>query len=143
MNEQRKMQFHKAYLRIAKEISNLSRAERNKVGSIIVRDNNILAYGFNGTPSEMDNCCEDLIDGKLVSKKEVLHSESNALAKIAKSSQSSENATMYITLGTCIECAKLIIQAGIKEVYYAEDYRDDSGINLLKKAKIKVKKIEI
>jgi dCMP deaminase len=130
-------------LKIAKEISQLSRAHRSKVGSVIVRNNNILAYGFNGTPSGMDNCCEDLIGGKLISKKEVLHSESNAIAKIAKSSYSSENAIMYITLGTCIECAKLIIQSGIKEVYYIEDYRDDSGIKLLKKAKIKVRKIKI
>lgn len=143
MTKNRELQFHKKYLQIAKEISQLSYAQRNKVGAIIVRDNNILAFGFNGTPSGMDNCCEDLIDEKLVTKKEVLHAEVNAITKIAKSTNSSKNAAMYVTLGVCIECAKLIIQSGISFVYYLEDYRDSSGIDLLKKAKVKVKKLKI
>lgn len=144
MNKQRQIQFHKMYLKIAKEISKLSYAKRNKVGALIVRDNNILGYGFNGTPNKMSNCCEYLDkNNTLITKKEVLHAETNALMKVAKASQTPENAIMYITLGTCLECAKLIIQAGIKEVYYIEDYRDNFGISLLKRAKIKVIKLSI
>ena len=143
MTEERQLEIHKTYLRIALEISKLSRAKRNKVGALIVKDNNILAYGFNGTPSGFNNCCEEIINEKEVTKKEVLHAESNALAKVTSSTQSSKGASIYITLGTCFDCAKIIIQSKIKEVYYIEEYRDSSGIELLKKANIKVKKLEI
>jgi len=144
MNKNRILQFHKMYLKIAREISMLSYAERNKVGAIIVKDNNILAYGFNGTPNGTNNCCEYYDkNNNLVTKKEVLHAESNAIAKIAKSTNSSENSILYVTLGVCIDCAKQIIQAGIKEVYYIEDYRDSSGITLLKHSKIKINKLSI
>ena len=143
MTKERQLEIHKTYLRIAIEISKLSRARRNKVGAIIVKDNNILAYGFNGTPSGFNNCCEEFINGKEITKKETIHAEVNSIYKIAKLTQSSEGAIMYITLGTCIECAKAIIQSGIKEIYYIEEYRDSSGMRLLKEAKIKVKKISL
>lgn len=124
--------WHYTYLEIAKLISNHSKASRKKVGAILVKDGRIISIGYNGTPKGFDNTCE--IDGK--TKKEVLHAESNCISKCAKSTDSSENATLYVTLSPCIECAKLIIQCGIKEVYYCEMYHEVDGIDLLQKAKI-------
>lgn len=145
------------YIDIAKRISKMSHATRNKVGCVIVKDGKILSMGWNGTPACFHNACEEEVElsesdainlgllelgeGKhLITKKEVLHSELNAIAKIARSTESSEGATIYITLGTCVECAKLIIQSGIKRVVYLEEYRDPSGIELLKKANIMTEK---
>jgi dCMP deaminase len=125
---------HDLFLRIATEISNLSYCKRKKVGAIIVSGFNIISFGYNGTISGFENVCE--CDG--VTKKDVLHAESNAIIKCAKSTSSCENATMYLTLSPCFDCAKIIIQSGIKEVYYIEEYSDTSGINLLKKANINV-----
>lgn len=124
--------WHKTYLEIAKLIANHSHANRKKVGAILVKAGRIISTGYNGTPSGFDNNCE--IDG--VTKPEVLHAESNAIAKCAKSVESSEGAILYVTLSPCFECCKLIIQSGIKEVYYSEIYRDPSGLDLLKKANI-------
>ena len=145
----------RAYLNMASTWCGLSRAKRKKVGCLIVKDGAIISDGYNGTPRGFNNDCEitapykgqimiddegDLVEGtyKLVTKPEVLHAESNAITKLAKSTQSSDGATMYITISPCVECSKLIIQSGIKRVVYGELYRDDKGINLLKKAKIKV-----
>ena len=127
----------KFYLSIAKEVSKASYCERSKVGAIIVKEDNIISFGYNGTPSGFENICE--IDGQ--TKKEVLHAESNAITKCAKSFYSSNNSQMYLTLSPCFECAKLIIQSGIKEVYYIEQYRDTSGIELLKQTNVHIEQI--
>lgn len=128
---------HNMYMNIAKEISTMSYANRLKVGAIIIKDNNILSYGYNGMPHGFPNECETLD----VTNPEVLHAESNAIAKLAKSDGNSTDSTLYVTTSPCFECAKLIIQAGIKEVYYHNEYRNLSGIELLKKSNIKVYKI--
>jgi dCMP deaminase len=125
------------YLGIAKEVSEASYCKRKKVGAIIVKDDNIISFGYNGTISGFTNKCE--CDG--VTRNDVLHAESNAIAKCCKSSYSSDGSTMYVTLSPCFECSKMIIQSGIKKVVYFENYRDLSGIELLKKAKINVKRI--
>lgn len=108
---------------------------RRKVGALIVKDKMIISDGFNGTPAGFENICEDS-DG--LTKPYVLHAEANAITKIACSNNSSDGATMYVTAAPCIECAKLIIQAGIKRVVYSEKYRLEDGVNLLKKANIEV-----
>jgi len=122
--------------------SQLSKAERKKVGCLIVKDGAIISDGYNGTPSGFDNTCETITitDGstKLVTNPEVLHAESNAITKLAKSTQSSDGATMYITISPCIDCAKLIIQSGIKRVVFKKFYRNSEGIDLLKQANIEV-----
>lgn len=137
--------FHETYLRIANNIAQLSRARRKKVGSIIVdKNDNIISYGFNGTPKGFDNNCEhENEDGSLTTKEEVLHAESNAITKVAKSTNSSVDTTLYVTLSPCFQCAKLIVQAGIKEVYYIEQYRDSKGIDFLKECGVIVKQIDI
>jgi dCMP deaminase len=126
--------IHISYMNIAEEISKRSYANRLKVGAILVKDNSIISDGYNGMPYYFDNSCET----NNVTNLEVLHAESNAIAKIAKSNQSSEGSTLYVTASPCIECAKLIIQCGIKNVYFNYRYRNLDGIELLKKAKIKV-----
>jgi len=132
----------KAYLQMAQTWSSLSKAIRKKVGCLIVKDGAIISDGYNGTPRGFENRCEIRIDDHdpqaLLTKPEVLHAESNAITKLAKSTQSSCGATMYITISPCVECAKLIIQSDIKRVVYGELYRDDEGIKLLQKANIKV-----
>ena len=127
-----------AYLDICKTWSQLSCATRKKVGCIIVKDGAIISDVYNGTPKGFDNVCEIEYDGNLKTKNEVLHAESNAITKLAKSTQSSVGSTMYITISPCIECAKLIIQSGISRVVYKDFYRNNEGIKLLKQAKIKV-----
>lgn len=131
-----------AYLNICQEWSKLSHARRKQVGCIIVKDGAIISDGYNGTPKGFDNNCEILYAGKLKTKQEVLHAESNAITKLAKSTQSSLGATMYITISPCVDCAKLIIQSGIERVIYKDFYRSDEGIKLLKQAKIEVKQYE-
>jgi dCMP deaminase len=121
----------------AELISSASHAKRKKVGAIIVKDNRIISTGYNGTPSGFDNECE-IND---VTKLEVLHAESNAIAKCAKSNESTEGSIMYVTLAPCFNCSKLIIQCGINQVFYKEDYTNDEGLKLLKKANINVTKI--
>jgi dCMP deaminase len=129
-----------AYLTICETWSQLSNARRKKVGCIIVKGGSIISDGYNGTPKGFDNCCEIEYNGNLKTKNEVLHAESNAITKLAKSTQSSINSTMYITISPCIECAKLIIQAGISRVVYKDFYKNSDGINLLKQANIKIEK---
>jgi len=131
----KKNKYDKAYLRIAKEWSKLSYCKRKQVGAIIVRDRMIISDGYNGTPSGFENCCED-DDG--LTKWYVLHAEANAILKVARSTQSCEGATLYITLSPCKDCSKLIHQSGIKRVVYHEEYKDCSGIDFLRKAGVEV-----
>ena len=125
---------------MAKRVAQQSSAARSKVGAIIVRGDNVLALGYNGTPRGWDNCCEHVHDNELVTKPEVLHAESNALAKIARSTQSSKGATLYVTLAPCLECSKLLAQCGILRVVYLDDYRNSDGIDLLDKCGVIVNK---
>lgn len=130
----KKYKWDKIYMNIAREISSASHANRKKVGSIIVKDNRIISYGYNGTPYGFDNTCEE--NG--VTKKEVLHAESNAITKCAMSTDSTKGSTMYTTMSPCYNCAKLIIQSGIKEVCYSEEYNDKEAIQLLINAGIEI-----
>ena len=137
-----KEKFKRAYMQTAQTFAELSSAQRLKVGAIIVKDDRIISIGYNGMPAGWSNICEDVTeDGALKTKAEVLHAESNAIAKLAKSNESGDNATMFITHSPCLDCAKLIYQSGIKEVYYTNDYRSNDGIEFLKKSKIVVDKI--
>ena len=123
-------------MRMAEELAKLSYAERKKVGCLIVKDTQIISEGFNGTPAGFDNSCEyyNHLD-EIYTKPEVLHAESNAITKLARSTNSSSESTLYVTLAPCYDCSKLIIQAGIKRVVYKERYRQN-GLALLKKANI-------
>ena len=131
-----------AYLDMAEIWARLSKARRKQVGCLIVKNGAIISDGYNGTPRGFDNNCEiedpKSFEHNLITKPEVLHAESNAITKLAKSTQSSDGATMYITISPCIDCAKLIIQSGIERVVYGELYRNEDGINLLRKAGINV-----
>lgn len=129
----------KRYLRMAKIWAENSYCVRRQVGALLVKDGSIISDGFNGTPSGFENICEDE-EGK--TKAYVMHAEANAITKVAKSSNNSNGATIYITTSPCIECAKLIIQAGIKRVVFSEMYRYSDGINLLERAGILVEHIE-
>ncbi len=131
--------YDKAYLRIAKEWGQLSYCQRKKVGAIIVKDKMIISDGYNGTPSGFENCCEDQ-DG--LTKWYVLHAEANAILKVAKSTQSCDGATLYITMSPCKDCSKLIHQAGIIRVVYQNSYKDLEGIELLKRAGVEVIQVE-
>ena len=123
------------YMRMARIWAENSYCNRRKVGALIVKDKMIISDGYNGTPSGFENVCED---ENGVTKPFVLHAEANAITKIARSSNSSEGATMYVTASPCIECAKLIIQAGIRRVVYGEKYRLDDGLKLLQRANIEI-----
>lgn len=135
----KKLRYDKAYLRLAEEWGKLSYCKRKQVGAIIVRDKMIISDGYNGTPTGFDNCCED--EGGLTNWF-VLHAEANAILKVARSTQTCENATLYITLSPCNECSKLIHQSGIKRVVFQNAYRDISGVEFLKKAGVIVEQIE-
>ena len=139
MKKEKKEKYDKAYLRIAKEWGNLSYCQRKKVGAIIVKNKMIISDGYNGTPSGFENCCEDEDN---VTKWYVLHAEANAITKIARSHNSSDGATLYVTASPCMECSKLIIQAGIKRVVYGETYRIMDGVELLERAGIQVDFLE-
>lgn len=128
-------------MEIAERLATLSYATRKKVGAIIVKDNNIIATGYNGTPKSFDNNCEYEVQRQFFTKKEVLHAESNAITKCSKSAQSSEGSTLYVTLSPCFECSKLIIQSGIERVFYKEEYRDIQGLSLLKQCGVSVIKL--
>ena len=123
------------YIRMATIWSENSYCQRRKVGALIVKNQMIISDGYNGTPSGFENVCED---DNNVTKPYVLHAEANAITKIARSNNSSDGATMYVTASPCIECAKLIIQAGIKRVVYSEAYRLEDGLNLLRRAGVEV-----
>ncbi len=128
------------YLRMARIWAENSYCKRRQVGALIVKDKSIISDGYNGTPSGFENICEDEDDR---TKPYVLHAEANAITKVAKSGNSSDGATLYVTASPCIECAKLIIQAGIVRVVYSEVYRCTDGIELLEKAGIAVEYVEI
>jgi dCMP deaminase len=130
--------YDKAYLRIAKEWSQLSYCKRKQVGAIIVRDRMIISDGYNGTPTGFENCCEDEAG---LTNWYVLHAEANAILKVARSTQTCDGATLYITLSPCQECSKLIHQSGIKRVVYQNGYRDTSGIDFLVQAGVIVEQI--
>ena len=128
------------YRRMARSWAENSYCKRRQVGALVVKDKMIISDGYNGTPTGFENVCEDENN---VSKTYVLHAEANAITKLARSSNNSDGATIYITASPCIECAKLIIQAGIKRVVYGEKYRLTDGIELLERAGIEVKLMEV
>lgn len=130
-----KQKFIEAYMDMAYRFAELSSAKRLQVAAIVVKDDRIISIGYNGMPSGWDNCCET---DNNTTKAEVLHAESNAIAKLARSSESGEDATIFITHAPCMECAKLIYQSGIKEVYYHYTYRKTEGLEFLEKSNIKV-----
>lgn len=138
--DNKQFELDKRYLRMARIWSENSYCTRRKVGALIVKDKMIISDGYNGTPSGFENVCE-LEDG--TTKGYVLHAEANAITKIAKSGNNSDGATLYVTTSPCLECAKLIIQSGIKRVVYSEKYRVDDGIKLLERAGIEVVFIEL
>lgn len=133
-------EIDKKYLAMAQIWSGNSYCNRRKVGALIVKDKMIISDGFNGTPSGMENVCED---ENGITKDYVLHAEANAITKVAKSSNSSDGATLYVTTSPCMECSKLIIQSGIKRVVFSNKYRIETGLDLLKEVGISVEQIEI
>ena len=163
-----RQKFLDYYMDVAERTSKLSTAIRRQVGAVIVKDNRILSYGYNGMPTGWDNTCENkeympgdnrdselypyeeydkLVESnrrfRLVTKDEVLHAESNAIAKVSGSTESSEDATLFVTTAPCIHCAKMIFQSGIKNVFYRDTYRDDAGIEFLQKGGVSVTKYPV
>lgn len=166
-----KKKFIDYYMDVAERTSKLSSAIRRQVGAVIVRENRILSYGYNGTPAGWDNACEDRVYPNellgdyeqhpdefesmfpnvdetgnryyLKTKAEVLHAESNAIAKVSGSTESSEDAALFVTTAPCIDCAKLIYQSGIKSVYYRDTYRDTRGVDFLEKSGVSVTKYTV
>jgi dCMP deaminase len=135
-----------AYMKTAEVFSELSTAKRLHVGAIIVKDNRIISIGYNGMPAGWDNNCEDVVlhsddTVSLKTKPEVLHAETNAIAKLAKSTESGDGATLIVTHAPCLDCAKLVYQSGINSVYYRSTYRSDAGLDFLNNAGVKVEKI--
>jgi dCMP deaminase len=128
----------------AHRAAQLSHARRLNVGAVIVKDDTVISYGYNGMPAGWDNNCEHILqDGTLKTNPEVLHAESNAIAKLARSTNSGLGADMFVTHSPCLGCAKLIYQSGIRRVFYAEDYRDDSGIQFLYKSGLTIEKLDV
>jgi dCMP deaminase len=147
-----KPKFQRLYNNIAHEVAKMSHARRLQVGAVIVKDDRVISMGYNGMPAGWENNCEsEGIDfnpvtktrtgnGILTTRPEVLHAESNAIAKLAKSNDSGNGADLFVTHAPCMECAKLIFQSGISRVYYSQDYRDDAGIKFLKQSGVEVVK---
>lgn len=145
--------YKNLYMDLALRIAEMSHAKRLKVGSVIVKNNNIISFGWNGMPSGWDNNCEieisQVVDidnrtitpSQTVTRPEVLHSEQNALMKLCRSTYSSDDAQLFTTHTPCLQCAKLIYQSGIKSVFFRNEYRDSSGVEFLKKCKVEVNKI--
>ena len=136
------------YMDVCDRIAAMSVAERLQVGSLIVKDDNILAFGWNGTPRGWDNACEEVVPPnewvefeQLKTKPEVIHAESNAISKLARGTESGLGATMFVTHAPCIDCAKLVYQSGIATVYYKNDYRSTQGLEFLTKSKVDVIKV--
>jgi dCMP deaminase len=141
-----KTKFLNYFMDIAQRTADLSHARRLHVGAIVVKADRIISIGYNGMPAGWDNNCEDefvneIGESILKTKPEVLHAETNAIAKLAKSTESGEDATMFVTHAPCLDCAKLIYQSGIKSVFYREAYRDDAGSQFLKKSGIKITQV--
>ena len=141
-----KQKFIDAHMKVAETYASLSSARRLQVGAIVVKDNRVISIGYNGMPSGWDNNCEEEhIDDRwyvtLKTKPEVLHAETNAIAKLAKSSESGEGATIFVTHAPCLDCAKLVYQSGINSVYYRNTYKNEDGLKFLEKCNIKVERI--
>ncbi len=132
--KKKQLKYDQAYMRMAIEWAKLSHCDRKKVGALIVKERMIISDGFNGTPTGFENCCEEEGDTKWY----VLHAEANAILKVASSTQSCKDSTLYITLSPCKECSKLIHQSGIKRVVYANAYKDTSGLDFLEKAGVEL-----
>ena len=141
-----------AYMKTAETFAELSSAVRLHVGAIVVKDDRIISIGYNGMPAGWDNNCEDeigkvlddndnIIEVRLKTKPEVLHAETNAIAKLAKSTESGNGATLFVTHAPCLDCAKLVYQSGINSIFYRNSYRNEDGIQFLEKAGVKVEKI--
>ncbi|MCR5315117.1 MAG: dCMP deaminase family protein [Bacteroidaceae bacterium] len=139
MTEEKQHQLDQRYLRMAKIWAENSYCKRRQVGALVVKNQMIISDGFNGTPSGFENVCEE----NDVTKPYVLHAEANAITKLARSHNSSDKATLYVTASPCLECAKLIIQSGIRRVIYGEQYRLCDGIDLLKRAGIEVIQMDV
>ena len=140
MSLSKQEKYDRAYLRMAQEWGKLSYCRRRQVGAIVVKDRMIISDGYNGTPTGFENICED---EEGYTKWYVLHAEANALSKLASSTQSSVGATLYITLSPCRECSKLIHQAGIRRVVYQTAYKDDSGLQFLKRAGVELEHLPL
>jgi dCMP deaminase len=142
-----KQKFIDAHMKVAEIYSQLSSAKRLQVGAVIVKDDTIIGIGYNGMPSGWDNNCEiDYYDDTSQwvgnkTKPEVIHAESNAICKVTKSTNSSQDADMFVTHAPCIDCAKLIFQSGIRKVFYRNTYRDDGGIKFLEKCGVEIEKV--
>lgn len=137
---EKQRQLDMRYMRMARIWAENSYCVRRQVGALIVKEKMIISDGYNGTPSGFENVCEDE-NGR--TKPYVLHAEANAITKVAKSSNSSEGATLYVTASPCIECAKLIIQSGIRRVVYADSYHSEDGVELLKRVGIEIVQLEL
>jgi len=140
MSDKKQRRYDIAYLKMAREWAKLSHCNRKQVGALIVKDKMIISDGYNGSPTGFDNCCEDE-NGN--TKWHVLHAEANAILKVANSTQSSNGSTLYLTLSPCKDCSKLILQSGIKRVVYAKAYKDLSGVDFLKIAKIEISELPL
>ena len=138
MKSEKQLRYDKAYLKMALEWGKLSHCKRRQVGALIVKDKMIISDGYNGTPTGFDNDCED---DENYTKWYVLHAEANAITKVSSSTQSSEGATLYVTLSPCRDCSKLIFQAGIIRVVYYEEYKDRSGLDFLIEGGVEVTQI--
>ena len=142
-----KPKFIAAFMDVAESFAKLSSAVRLQVGAIVVKDDRIISIGYNGMPTGWDNCCEDIVRTDEVgfqvtkTKAEVLHAETNAIAKLAKSSESGLGAAMFVTHAPCIDCAKIVYQSGIDTVYYKNDYRSTQGLEFLTKSNVDVIKV--
>lgn len=139
LSDKKQQVLDRRYLAMAAIWAQNSYCKRRQVGALLVKDKMIISDGYNGTPSGFENECED---DQNVTKPYVLHAEANAITKVARSNNSSDGATLYVTSSPCIECAKLIIQAGIARVVFSDNYRIDDGIKLLKRAKVEVLHLE-
>jgi dCMP deaminase len=139
-NIEKQLKLDERYLRMAMVWSENSYCTRRQVGALLVKDKMIISDGYNGTPSGFENVCEDENNK---TKPYVLHAEANAITKVAKSNNSSEGATLYVTSSPCLECSKLIIQAGIKRVVFSESYRINDGVDLLERAGVVVVKVDL
>ena len=135
MTKMKQRKYDIAYIKMALEWAKLSYCKRRQVGALIVKNKMIISDGYNGTPTGFENICED---DENYTKWYVLHAEANAIMKVSASTQSSEGATLYITLSPCRECSKLIFQSGIKRVVYHKEYKDTSGLEFLKKGGIEI-----
>jgi dCMP deaminase len=138
-----KTKYKLAHMKVAHLYAELSHARRLKVGALVVKDDRIISIGYNGMPAGWDNNCENEVNNELKTKPEVLHAETNAIAKLARSSESGLDADLFVTHSPCLDCAKIIFQTGIKRVYYANAYRDDSGISFLKNSGVEVEQLDV